>query len=117
MRAIRGSTRGTTSLLVCRDLAEIAQLCEGRRQPVPAHEGRDAGQLYVHPAGHARSAEAPAASEPRTIGLRVPDHTVAHALLAELDEPLLSSTCFCRATKRRSTTPKKSARGSNIRSI
>jgi tRNA threonylcarbamoyl adenosine modification protein (Sua5/YciO/YrdC/YwlC family) len=28
----------------------------------------------------------------RTIGLRVPDHTVAHALLAELREPLLSST-------------------------
>jgi tRNA threonylcarbamoyl adenosine modification protein (Sua5/YciO/YrdC/YwlC family) len=28
----------------------------------------------------------------RTIGLRVPDHPVAHALLAALDEPLLSST-------------------------
>jgi tRNA threonylcarbamoyl adenosine modification protein (Sua5/YciO/YrdC/YwlC family) len=28
----------------------------------------------------------------RTIGLRVPDHPVAHALLAVLDEPLLSST-------------------------
>jgi tRNA threonylcarbamoyl adenosine modification protein (Sua5/YciO/YrdC/YwlC family) len=28
----------------------------------------------------------------RTIGLRVPDHKVAHALLAELGEPLLSST-------------------------
>ena len=28
----------------------------------------------------------------RTIGLRVPDHNVAQALLAELGEPLLSST-------------------------
>jgi tRNA threonylcarbamoyl adenosine modification protein (Sua5/YciO/YrdC/YwlC family) len=28
----------------------------------------------------------------RTIGLRVPDHKVAQALLAELGEPLLSST-------------------------
>ena len=27
-----------------------------------------------------------------TIGLRIPDHPVAHALLAELDEPILSST-------------------------
>jgi tRNA A37 threonylcarbamoyladenosine synthetase subunit TsaC/SUA5/YrdC len=27
-----------------------------------------------------------------TIGVRVPDHAVVHALLAELDEPLLSST-------------------------
>jgi tRNA threonylcarbamoyl adenosine modification protein (Sua5/YciO/YrdC/YwlC family) len=28
----------------------------------------------------------------RTIGVRVPDHPVAQALLAELDEPLLSAT-------------------------
>ena len=28
----------------------------------------------------------------RTIGVRVPDHAVAQALLAELDEPLLSAT-------------------------
>ncbi|MFO7190573.1 MAG: Sua5/YciO/YrdC/YwlC family protein, partial [Pseudomonadota bacterium] len=28
----------------------------------------------------------------KTIGLRVPDHPVAQALLAELNEPLLSST-------------------------
>lgn len=27
-----------------------------------------------------------------TIGLRIPDHPVTHALLSELDEPLLSST-------------------------
>ena len=30
----------------------------------------------------------------KTIGLRVPDHPVAHALLAELDEPLLSATAI-----------------------
>jgi len=28
----------------------------------------------------------------KTIGVRVPDHVVAHALLAELDEPMLSTT-------------------------
>src|SRR5712691_4543458 len=28
----------------------------------------------------------------RTVGIRVPDHTVVRALLAELGEPLLSST-------------------------
>jgi tRNA threonylcarbamoyl adenosine modification protein (Sua5/YciO/YrdC/YwlC family) len=28
----------------------------------------------------------------QTIGLRIPDHPVAHALLSELNEPLLSST-------------------------
>jgi tRNA threonylcarbamoyl adenosine modification protein (Sua5/YciO/YrdC/YwlC family) len=28
----------------------------------------------------------------KTIGVRVPGHTVAHALLAELDEPMLSAT-------------------------
>jgi len=30
----------------------------------------------------------------RTIGIRVPDHAVAHALLRELGEPLLSATAF-----------------------
>ena len=30
----------------------------------------------------------------KTIGLRVPDHPVAHALLAELGEPLLSATAI-----------------------
>jgi tRNA threonylcarbamoyl adenosine modification protein (Sua5/YciO/YrdC/YwlC family) len=28
----------------------------------------------------------------KTIGVRVPDHVVAHALLAELDQPMLSAT-------------------------
>lgn len=30
----------------------------------------------------------------KTIGIRVPDHPVAHALLAELNEPLLSATAI-----------------------
>src|SRR3990172_12192190 len=30
----------------------------------------------------------------KTIGIRVPDHAVAHALLLELGEPLLSATAF-----------------------
>jgi tRNA threonylcarbamoyl adenosine modification protein (Sua5/YciO/YrdC/YwlC family) len=28
----------------------------------------------------------------KTIGVRVPDHVIAHALLAELDQPMLSAT-------------------------
>jgi len=77
---------------VCRDLAEIAQYAKVDnsqfRLMKAATPGsytfilqatREVPKRLLHPSR-------------RTIGLRVPDHKVAHALLAELGEPLLSST-------------------------
>lgn len=78
--------------LVCRDLAEISQYARvdnSQFRMIKAttpgsytfilHATREVPKRLMHPSR-------------RTIGLRVPDHKVAQALLAELREPLLSST-------------------------
>ena len=78
--------------LVCRDLAEIAQYARVDnsqfrmlKATTPGsytfilHATREVPKRLLHPSR-------------RTIGLRVPDHKVARALLEELREPLLSST-------------------------
>ena len=78
--------------LVCRDLAEIAQYARVDnsqfrliKAATPGsytfilHATREVPKRLMHPSR-------------RTIGLRIPDHKVAQALLDELREPLLSST-------------------------
>lgn len=78
--------------LVCRDLAEIGQYAKVDnsqfrllKATTPGsytfilHATREVPKRLLHPSR-------------RTIGLRVPDHAVAQALLEELGEPLLSST-------------------------
>ena len=92
MRAIRGVDERHHFALVCRDLAEIAQyaVVDNRRfrllkATTPGSytfilkATREVPKRLLHP-------------RRRTIGLRVPEHNVARALLAELREPLLSST-------------------------
>jgi len=92
IRAIRQVGERHHLTLVCRDLAEIAQYAKVDnsqfrmlKATTPGsytfilHATREVPKWLMHPSR-------------RTIGLRVPDHTVAHALLAELREPLLSST-------------------------
>lgn len=78
--------------LMCRDLAEIgryAQLDNWQFRIVK--QGIPGSFTFLLPA----TREVPRRlKHPRrsTIGVRVPDHRVAQALLSELDEPLLSST-------------------------
>ena len=92
IRAIRGVDEKHHLTLVCRDLAEIGQYAKVNNSQFrllkAATPGsytfilqatREVPKRLLHPSR-------------RTIGLRVPDHNVAHALLAELNEPLLSST-------------------------
>lgn len=92
VRAIRGVDEKHHLTLVCRDLAELGQYARVDntqfRLLKAATPGsytfilkatREVPKRLLHPSR-------------RTIGLRVPDHTVAQALLAELNEPLLSST-------------------------
>ncbi len=92
IRAIRGVNEHHHLSLVCRDLAEIAQYAkvDNRqfRMLKAATPGsytfilqatREVPKRLMHP-------------KRRTIGLRVPQHNVAQALLALLGEPLLSST-------------------------
>lgn len=92
VRLIRGVGEKHHLSLVCRDLAEIGQYARvGNSQfrllkaATPGsytfilQATREVPKRLLHPSR-------------RTIGVRVPDHKVAHALLAELNEPLLSST-------------------------
>jgi tRNA threonylcarbamoyl adenosine modification protein (Sua5/YciO/YrdC/YwlC family) len=92
IRTIRGVDEKHHLTLVCRDLAEIGQYAKVSNSQFrllkAATPGsytfilqatREVPKRLLHPSR-------------RTIGLRVPDHNVAHALLAELNEPLLSST-------------------------
>jgi tRNA threonylcarbamoyl adenosine modification protein (Sua5/YciO/YrdC/YwlC family) len=92
IRAIRERDERHHLSLVCHDLAEIAVYAKVDNQQfrllkksTPGgytfllRATRETPKRVVHPGR-------------RTIGLRVPDHRVARALLAELGEPLLSST-------------------------
>ncbi len=92
IRAIRRVDERHHFALVCRDLAEIAVYARvDNRQfrllksATPGsytfilRATRELPKRLLHPSR-------------RTIGLRVPDHRVVRALLAELGEPLLSST-------------------------
>ena len=92
IRAIRDVDERHHLSLVCRDLAEIAQYARVDNSQFRLLKTltpgsytfllkatREVPKRLMHPSR-------------RTIGLRVPDHAVAQALLAELREPLLSST-------------------------
>jgi tRNA threonylcarbamoyl adenosine modification protein (Sua5/YciO/YrdC/YwlC family) len=92
IRTIRKLDERHHLTLVCRDLAEVARYARLDNAPfrlvkasTPGsytfilRAAREVPKRLMHPSR-------------RTIGLRVPDHNVAQALLAELHEPLLSST-------------------------
>lgn len=78
--------------LVCRDLSEIARYARVDNSKFRMLKGNTPGSYtFILEATKEvpRRLQHPKRS---TIGLRIPDHPVALALLEELDEPLLSST-------------------------
>ncbi len=92
VRRLRGLDEQHLFTLLCRDLSELGQYARvDNRQfrllklgtPGPftfiLEGSRELPRRVLHP-------------KRRTIGLRVPDHTVVQALLAELGVPLLAST-------------------------
>jgi tRNA threonylcarbamoyl adenosine modification protein (Sua5/YciO/YrdC/YwlC family) len=92
LRRIRGVDERHHFTLMCRDLSEIgtyARVDNQRYRLLKAltpgsytfilESTKEVPRRLLHP-------------RRRTIGLRVPDHRVAQALLAELGEPLLSAT-------------------------
>ena len=92
MRRIRGIDAHHHLTLVCRDLSEIAKFARVDNVQYRFLRAHTPGSYtFILQA----SREVPRRlSHPKrsTIGLRVPDHSVANALLKELGEPLLSST-------------------------
>ncbi|HEV8552479.1 MAG TPA: L-threonylcarbamoyladenylate synthase [Casimicrobiaceae bacterium] len=92
IRALRQIDDKHYLTLVCRDLAEVGRyaLLDNWQFRI-VKEGVPGSFTFLLPA----TREVPRhLKHPRrsTIGVRVPDHPVVQALLAELDEPLLSST-------------------------
>lgn len=90
LRRLRGVDERHHLTLICRDLAEIGQY---------AVVDETAFRMLRTPGSYtfilrARRPVPRRLTHPRrkTIGVRVPGHAVAHALLAELDAPMLSAT-------------------------
>ena len=92
LRRIRQVDETHHFTLVCRDLSEIANFAKVDntqyrllKRATPGaftfilEASREVPRRLAHP-------------RRRTIGLRVPEHAIAQALLAELNEPLLSTT-------------------------
>lgn len=88
LRAIRGIDERHHLTLMCRDLSEIARyaMLNDRNFAFLKVPG---SYTFILPARR----EVPRrAARRKSIGVRIPGHAVAHALLAELGEPMLSST-------------------------
>jgi tRNA threonylcarbamoyl adenosine modification protein (Sua5/YciO/YrdC/YwlC family) len=92
MRRIRELDSGHHFALVCRNLSEIAQFARVDNQQYRLLKSATPGSytfLLEATREVPRRLQHPKRS---TIGLRIPDHIVAQALLARLNEPLLSSS-------------------------
>lgn len=92
LRRIRRVDETHHFTLVCRDLSEIANFArvDNTQYRLLKHATPGAYTFILD-----ASREVPrrlAHPKRRTIGLRVPQHVIAHALLEELGEPLLSTT-------------------------
>ena len=78
--------------LMCADFAQLGQLVQLDNAAFRAVKAATPGPYtFILPA----TREVPkrlAHPKKRTVGVRIPDHRVVHALLAELGEPMLSST-------------------------
>jgi tRNA threonylcarbamoyl adenosine modification protein (Sua5/YciO/YrdC/YwlC family) len=78
--------------LVCRDFAQLAHLVHLDNRVFRAVKAATPGQYtFILPA----TKEVPRRlmhPKKKTVGVRIPDHPVVNALLAELGEPILSTT-------------------------
>ncbi|WKZ11172.1 MAG: L-threonylcarbamoyladenylate synthase [Gammaproteobacteria bacterium] len=89
---IRHTDRHHNFTLVCRDLAEIASYARVENWVYRLLRAHTPGPYtFILPATREvpRRLQNP---KRRTIGIRVPDHPVPRAILAELGEPIMSST-------------------------
>lgn len=92
IRAIRNVDERHLLTLVCRDLAEIGQYARVNNVQFRLLKAATPGSYTFILQATREVPKRLLHRSRRTIGLRVPDHKVAQALLAEIGEPLLSST-------------------------
>jgi tRNA threonylcarbamoyl adenosine modification protein (Sua5/YciO/YrdC/YwlC family) len=92
IRAIRQLDDKHHFTLVCKDFAQLGQLVHIDNAAFRAIKAATPGPYtFILPA----TGEVPKRlmhPKKRTVGVRIPDHVVVHALLDELGEPMLSST-------------------------
>ncbi|GAA4640523.1 L-threonylcarbamoyladenylate synthase [Actinoallomurus vinaceus] len=92
IREIRRLDSGHHFTLVCKDFAQLGQFVQVSNALFRSIKAATPGSYtFILPA----TKEVPRRllhPRKKTVGVRIPDHAVAQALLAELGEPLLSST-------------------------
>jgi tRNA threonylcarbamoyl adenosine modification protein (Sua5/YciO/YrdC/YwlC family) len=90
LRRIRGVDERHHLTLMCRDLSEMARYAMVDDAQFQLLKSVTPGSYTF--ILRARREVPRRLTKKKTIGVRVPGHPVAHALLAELDEPMLSAT-------------------------
>jgi tRNA threonylcarbamoyl adenosine modification protein (Sua5/YciO/YrdC/YwlC family) len=92
LRRVRGIDERHHLTLMCRDLSEIARYAKVDDARYRLLRGATPGSYtFILPARRELPRRAQHARR-KTVGVRIPGHPVAHALLAELDAPMLSTT-------------------------
>jgi tRNA threonylcarbamoyl adenosine modification protein (Sua5/YciO/YrdC/YwlC family) len=94
LRRIRGLDDRRHLTLVCRDLSEIATYARVDNTTYRLLKHLTPGSYTFILQGTRELPRRLLHAKRKTIGVRVPDHPVTRQLLAELDEPLLSTTAF-----------------------
>ncbi len=92
MRTIRGVDARHHFSLVCRDLSELANYARVDNSQFRLLKATTPGSYVFILEATRELPKRLQHPKRRTIGLRIPDHPVVDALLAELGEPILSST-------------------------
>jgi len=92
IRSIRGVDERHHFTLMCRDLSEIATYARVDNQQYRLLKATTPGSYTFILEGTRELPRRLLHPKRKTIGLRVPNHPLALALLEELDEPLLTST-------------------------
>jgi tRNA threonylcarbamoyl adenosine modification protein (Sua5/YciO/YrdC/YwlC family) len=92
IREIRRLPEGHPFTIVCRDFQQLGQFVQMNNATFRALKAATPGQYtFILPA----TKEVPRRllhPRKKTVGVRIPDHVVAQAILAELGEPMLSTT-------------------------
>ena len=85
-------TSATHFTLVCADLAQLGSLVHLDKAPFRAIRAATPGPYTFILRATKEVPRRLAHPRKKTVGVRIPDHPVVKALLAQLDEPMLTST-------------------------
>ena len=94
LRRLRGFDERHHLTLMCRDLSDIGNFARVNNAHYRLLKALTPGSYTFILEATRELPRRLLHARRKTIGIRVPDHAVAHALLLELGEPLLSATAF-----------------------